>query len=123
MKKSLIFFITSIVYLSFLLSCTSASEDDLIESIDETEDITYTENVKSIIDNNCIFCHSNPPVNGAPVHLTTYDNVKNAVENSNLINRISAQPGDAGFMPSGGSRLPQSQIDLIIQWQADGLLE
>jgi len=55
--------------------------------------------------------------------LLIFENVKNGVENNNLINRISKQAGESGAMPFGGPRLPQNLIDLLIQWEADGLLE
>lgn len=106
-----------------LMSCTNASESDLIDVQPIPILVTYNDNVKTIIDNNCLNCHIQPPVNGANTPLLIYDNVKNAVENNNLINRISSQAGDPGAMPFGGPRLPQNLIDLIIQWEADGLLE
>ena len=116
-----------IVILGFIfmivLGCTNASEDDLIDSQPPPVLVTYNDNVKSIIDNNCLNCHIQPPVNGATIPLLIYDNVKGAVENSDLIDRISVQAGDPGAMPFGGPRLPQNLIDLIIQWEADGLLE
>ena len=103
-------------------NCSYNSEDDLTEDVIIEEFVTYEDNIKSIIDTNCIFCHSNPPVNGAPMSLITYNNVKNAVENRDLIDRISST--DAGFvMPFGGPRLPQNLIDLVIQWEQEGLLE
>jgi hypothetical protein len=106
----------------FLIGCTSASEDDLIDATPIPEVLTYIENVKPIIDNNCIVCHSNPPQNGAPMPLVNYENVKEAVENRNLIGRISSE--DPLFlMPLGGPRLPQNLIDIIIQWNEDGLIE
>lgn len=105
-----------------LIGCTSASEEDLVDATELPNLITYNGEVKSIVDNNCIVCHANPPENGAPMPLITYENVKEAVENRGLIARISSQ--DLGFlMPFGGPRLPQNLIDTIIQWEADGLLE
>lgn len=104
-----------------LSSCVNDSEDDLIEQMQTPQLITYENNIKSIIDNNCIICHANPPVNGAPYSLMEYDDVKNNVVN--IINRISRQEGEAGLMPLGGPRLPQNLIDQVIQWQTDGLLE
>ena len=83
--------------------------------------ITYTNSVKTIIDNNCIICHAITPVNGAPFSLVGYDDVKNNV--INIINRISRQEGESGLMPAGGPRLPQNLIDDVIQWQTDGLEE
>ncbi|RKE94998.1 hypothetical protein [Ichthyenterobacterium magnum] len=105
-----------------LFNCTNASENDLIETIPLPTVVTYTSNIKTIIDNNCIECHNNPPINDAPMPLLTYENVKDAIENRGLINRISSD--DLAFsMPFGGPKLPQNLIDLVIQWEADGLIE
>ncbi|NMH86658.1 hypothetical protein [Flavivirga algicola] len=104
-------------------SCTNVSEEDLIAKEPQPTITTYNDDVKTIIDNNCIVCHANPPVNGAPISLTTFNDVKNAVTNSNLINRISRQAGESGAMPFGGPRLPQNLIDIIQKWEDDGLLE
>jgi hypothetical protein len=67
-------------------------------------------------------CHNNPPINGAPMSLLLYENVKDAVENRNLIGRIMGT-GLGPLMPFGGPKLPQNLIDIIIKWEADGLLE
>lgn len=115
---------TYLIYLfiiSVFYSCSYNSEDDLTEAI-IVDVVNYEDNIKVIIDTNCIGCHSNPPVNGAPMSLTTYNDVKNAVENRGLISRIEST--DSGFgMPFGGPRLPQNLIDLVIQWEAEGLIE
>tara|TARA_R110002049_G_scaffold268119_1_gene444619 strand:- start:1243 stop:1605 length:363 start_codon:yes stop_codon:yes gene_type:complete len=117
--------IKSILYISLILSfynCSYVNEDDLTEEIILEDFVNYNDNIKNIIDNNCIVCHNNPPENGAPMPLTTYNNVKDAIENRGLINRISST--DTGFsMPFGGPRLPQNLIDLVIQWEEEGLLE
>lgn len=111
-----------ICVLFILIGCTSASEEDLVDTTELPMLVTYNDQVKIIIDNNCIVCHTNPPENGAPMPLLTYENVKEAVQNRGLLDRISSQ--DLGFlMPFGGPRLPQNLIDTIIQWEADGLLE
>lgn len=99
-----------------LASCTNDSDSDLLET-PEIETVNYTDIVKQIIDQNCISCHAATPINGAPMSLHTYENVKNAVLNRGLINRISLIEGQSGFMPIGGSKLPQTQINQIIQWQ------
>ena len=117
-------FLTTILGVLFALSCTSVSEEDLIEStpIPPEDTINYVSHIKTIIDNNCISCHTNPPENGAPMPLLTYDNVREAVENRDLIARISSD--NLGFlMPFGGPRLPQNLIDTIILWEANGLEE
>jgi len=107
---------------SVLIGCTNASEDDLIDTQPLPALVTYNDHVKTIIDNNCLNCHIQPPVNGASVPLLIYDNVKSAVENNSLISRISGN-GPGPLMPLGSPSLPQNLIDLIIQWEADGFLE
>ena len=103
-------------------NCSNVSEEDLIDITPIPIIVTYIDDVKSIINNNCISCHSDPPVNGAPIPLVTFENVKNAIENNGLLSRISSN--DLSFlMPSGGPRLPQNTIDIIMQWETDGLLE
>ncbi len=119
MKKNVLLIFT----ISVFFSCTDVSEEDLIDDIVPPAIVTYNADIKVIIDNNCLNCHISPPINGATIPLLIYDNVKNAVLNSNLINRISSQAGESGAMPFGAPRLPQSLIDLVIQWEADGLLE
>lgn len=116
-------FLFSLFATAFLTSCSNDSEEDLIDNDPIEETITYNGHVKVIIDNNCIGCHGNPPTNGASTSLLTFNDVKVGVENNNLINRVSAQAGAAGAMPLGGPRLPQNLIDLIVAWEADGLLE
>jgi len=118
MKK---IYILSVVALTFL-SCANNSEDDLIDPIIPIgEKVTYTDDVKMIIDTNCLFCHSDPPVNGAPISLVTFQDVSSSA--NAILNRISRQAGEAGAMPAGGPRFPQASIDLIEQWITDGLLE
>ncbi|NRB84361.1 MAG: hypothetical protein HRU49_11395 [Winogradskyella sp.] len=116
-SKSLIL----ILIIALFSGCSYNSEDDLTEQVIIDNFVTYETNIKPIIDNNCIVCHNNPPVNGAPMSLTTFSNVVEAVENRNLIGRISAT--DGSVMPAGGPRLPQSLIDLVIQWVEEGLME
>ena len=118
--KQFIFTIT-VTYLMF--SCTNASESDLINQVDPEIVITYTEHIKPIFDSNCVACHSNPAINGAGVPLTTLSQVQSSIENTNLIDRINKLSGEGGFMPLGGSRMPQASIDLIIQWQTEGFEE
>lgn len=103
-------------------SCSENSTDDLID-IDTSAQLRYNTQVKNIIDSNCLSCHSAPPTNGAPMQLTTYENVKEAVLNRGLIDRISRPQGTAGMMPNGGTRLPQALIDQIITWQNEGFAE
>ena len=122
MKKNLLLISVFAFGMALFSSCTNDSSDDLT-GIGDLDEVTYTNTVKSIIDNNCISCHAATPVNGAPMPLITYENVKDAVQNRGLIDRISRAQGAAGMMPSGGTRLPQAVIDQVIAWSAQGLIE
>jgi hypothetical protein len=116
--KTKLYPVISILFLLFL-SCTNDSESDLMDqNIQAT--ITYTNSIKTIMDNNCTFCHGNIPSNGAPMSLTTYQNVKDAVLTRGLIDRISKAQDAPGMMPYGGARLPQSNIDQVIAWKNTG---
>jgi uncharacterized membrane protein len=107
--------------MALFLGCSTNSTDDLIAPGPET--ISYNGAVKGIIQNNCIFCHSDPPQNFAPMRLTTYEDVKNAVLTRGLLDRVSRAQGEQGMMPSGGTRLPQATIDVITAWKDQGFPE
>lgn len=108
--------------LFLLLGCTNDSESDLVDNTVPST-TTYTNAIKSIMDNNCISCHGDTPSGGAPMALKTYQNVKDAVMNRGLIDRISRTQGASGMMPLGGTRLSQSSIDLVIDWKNTGFAQ
>lgn len=108
--------------LAILSSCSENSTNDLVDTTVPAT-VTYTNSVKAIIDNNCISCHNSPPVAGAPMPLLTYENVKEALLNRGLLDRITREQGAPGMMPLGGSRLPETSINLLIEWQNQGLAE
>jgi len=122
-NKQYILLIVMALLISY--SCVNDSEDDLIDNtpLPPADLVNFDDNIQPIMTNNCIFCHSNPPVNGATTPLVTYNDVVTGVENNNLIARIQAQPGESGAMPLGGPRLPQNLIDLIVLWESEGFLE
>ena len=119
MKISLMAFLFLFLALT-VVSCENDSEQDLIE-VTIIPIATYENSVKTIIDNNCIICHNDPPINNAPMPLLTFDQVTDAVINDGLLNRVSTENNTLVMPPSG--RLPQSTIDIILQWNTDGLLE
>ena len=123
MKKHPIFYLILSIGFLFVSSCSQSTYDDIEADDEPIPDVVTYLDIKSAIDNNCLNCHSNPPQNGAPMSLVTYDNVVEAVLNRDLLDRISRNEGEDGLMPLGGPRLPQTTIDLIFQWEEDGLLE
>lgn len=82
----------------------------------EVANPTYTANIKPIIENNCLSCHS---VAGAEFPtMETYAQVRNAAENGNMICRIDNQ-SCGSVMPQSG-RMPQTRINTIKKWATNG---
>lgn len=108
-------------FASFIVLCMcSCGGDDMTEPVPNSSGkITYNGNVKNIINNNCTECHGNPTTQGAPMSLTTYSQVKNALETRGLIARIN---NASNPMPQAGLMSTNNRT-IIQQWQDDGLLE
>jgi uncharacterized membrane protein len=106
-------------------NCSSDSNDDLQEEQEEQQEemdpnptpITYNDDIRSIMTNNCTQCHGSTPTSGAPFSLTTYSQV------SGRIDRIIARTNNASNpMPRAGLMSIELR-DMIKQWKDDGLLE
>ena len=106
-----------------LVGCTNDSTSDLINIEPLPEVVTFNADIVSVTGTICIQCHSATPIPGTTLSLDTYEKVKDAVMNKNLIGRISMQEGSSSLMPQGGPKLPQNTIDKFIKWQEDGLQE
>ncbi len=116
--------LAAFAFLLVLTGCANDSADDLLPPpTPQGQIITYNKDVEPIISRNCLSCHSNPPRNGAPIPLTSYEFVKAAVQDHGLLDRISRPQGAEGMMPFGGTRLPESTINIIVLWQQQGLQE
>ena len=117
--KSTIKLIVPVLGFLMLMSCDTKTYEDISDVKPITETVTYKKNVKTIMDNNCVVCHSaTGSVSYFP--LTDYTSVKNSV--NEIIDRIQRPNGDPLKMPKGGT-LSQDNINMIIKWKADGLLE
>ena len=103
--------------LSALFSCSGGGDDDPTPT--PTTKVTYNANVKSIMTNNCISCHGTTPTNSAPMSLTTYAQVKSAVETRGLISRIN---DPVNPMPQSGL-MSQANRTIIQNWVDGGMLE
>jgi len=122
MKK--IYTIAIVIISLITYNCATDSVNDLVD-VEPIINVTYNNDIAPIMETNCMPCHANPP-QGAPISLTTFEEVMTATEvtgGNGVIDRISRQTGEAGAMPLGRSRLPQPTIDLIIQWRGEGFLE
>lgn len=116
MKKYLFSFL---VVSGFMISSCTTSEIPLEEEVDPiVETITYVDDVKAIIDNNCTSCHGTVSPE-AGLSLVTFQQVRNAAENGNLIPRMNNATNP---MPPSG-RLSAEVRAIIDKWADDGFLE
>ncbi|GGX14969.1 c-type cytochrome [Aquimarina muelleri] len=111
-----------------ILSLNCSSSDESAEPLTPTNPntnpnpskiTTYNADVKSIIDNQCISCHTIPLAEGAPFAMRNYAETINGV-NRDLVLRVKSN--GVNVMPPAG-RLPQATIDIILDWEADGFKE
>lgn len=100
------------------INCTSVSSDDL--TVPTPDNITYTKNVKSIIDQSCATsgCH-NATSNAANLILENYTQVRDAFVNRNALGRMESTTNP---MPPSGN-LPSNSIQIIKDWKAQGYIE
>jgi len=110
MKYSLLLLLS----LSFFIFSCSSDDDD--PTPDPVTKVTYTKNIKTIIDGNCLTCHGAEVENGASKSLTTYAEVKDA--SAGVIGKVAD-----GTMPAGGGSLTDAQKKAFADWKKDGLLE
>ncbi|MFS4446892.1 hypothetical protein [Maribacter sp. 2307UL18-2] len=107
-----------------ITSCSNDSESDLLDLPDGNPDngdlVTYSNDVKSIIDSNCLGCHSSPTRNGAPFALINFSQVSSRA--NSILTAMSRANGTPAAMPPSG-KLPQATIDIIDQWIKDGTQE
>jgi len=82
------------------------------------DNVTYTKDIKPIIENNCLNCHGATPSSGAPI-LMSYAQVK---DNASKI-KATVFDSQPELMPQGGSPLPKEQKDLINCWLNNGKKE
>lgn len=108
-----------IILILVLASCTQGIIPEYTAVvIPETQVITYTANIQTIVSNRCVSCHSTSNAQGGLV-LETYTQVKNSTQNGNLIQRIN---DPANPMPTTGL-MPAQQRALFDAWVQNGYLE
>ncbi|MEL1254994.1 hypothetical protein AAEO57_14485 [Flavobacterium sp. DGU38] len=114
MKKSILIIVFTCA--AFLVSCTPRTYEDISEETETSTSPTYTANVGPVIQANCVGCHSD---GGRFPTLETYDQVKDATQNGDLICRIDQTQSCGSVMPRSGP-MPRATIDMIILWQKEG---
>ena len=72
----------------------------------------YNENVAPILSSNCIGCHSGSSAT-AGLYLDSYTSVYSAIKSGNVLDRVNRNNGDNGFMPQGGQKLSNANLDIL----------
>ena len=115
MKKYLIFLLIS----SFSASCYYDVEEELYPTLEcQTQDVTYSNQVLSILQSNCYTCHS-AAQNFGNITLEGYDNVLQYVNNGELLGAIKHEPGFSP-MPKNQAQLLECDIEKIEKWVLEG---
>jgi uncharacterized membrane protein len=119
--------ITKILFYSFLLSfflssCYYDNEEDLYpfdssQSCD-TLNMSYTNDIKPILEASCVSCHTTSGPSGGVV-LDTYQQVKIVADNGRLWGSVNHESGYSA-MPQGGSKLGDCDLNKIKAWINDG---
>jgi len=102
--------------ISFLSGCVGSDDSS---SMMAPVVVSYNSDIRTVVQNNCVLCHTDPPVNGAPMPLNSYSALRNAVETRGLLTRINSLSNP---MPPTGL-LPEAPRDLIQAWVDQGFPE
>ncbi|MBS1929314.1 MAG: cytochrome c [Bacteroidetes bacterium] len=116
MKKLLI---PAVLIIVMVFSNCSSSKKSASPAYSGPVTVTYDANVLPIIQSHCAPCHTNGK--GMRAALNEYDVAKGRIDN--IIHRISLQQGQMGFMPKKHDRLPDSLIQVFVDWKAQGVVE
>ena len=108
--------IINVVLFPFILfsGCENNVEENSEDNpVDCTEVETYyTENVAPILEFNCTGCHSGPTPT-AGLSLDSYSNVRAAIKTGDVLDRVNRNSGDGGFMPNGGTKLSDTNLEIL----------
>lgn len=95
-----------------LVSCTAGKQSTVAA-------LTYTTNVKPIIDANCASTCHNAGRPAAGIDLTTYEKVKEQSLTGNLLGAIQHAEG-AKAMPKKAPKMDDAAIQTIVNWANSG---
>jgi hypothetical protein len=109
----------------FVFSCGKDDGDDPNPSNCDTADLTYTDDIKTILNTNCALsgCHSaaEASMQGA---MNDYDAAKAFVAEGRILGAINHEQGfEAMPRPEGSAKLDDCTIDKITAWVVDGAPE
>jgi len=118
--------ISLLLLLAFINGCYYDSEEKLYPQLSTSCDlsnVTYTANVKPILQASCLSCHSNSKAgnSGGGVKLENYADVLISVNSGKLMGTINHAIGYQA-MPQGGGKLTDCEINQLQKWIDNGKL-
>jgi hypothetical protein len=88
----------------------NVEEDPENSTVDCSEVETYyNENVAPILSSNCTGCH---PGQGN-LSLNSYTSAYSAIKSGIVLDRVNRNSGENGFMPQGGQKLSNANLDIL----------
>ena len=73
----------------------------------------YTGSVQPILDSKgCTGCHATSGPTGG-LALDSFESVHSGIVHGSVLDRVGREPGEPGFMPQGGTKLSQDQLDIL----------
>jgi hypothetical protein len=118
LKLGHILIIVSILTLWFA-SCENQNEEDLFGQMGcDTNQVSYSDYVKPLLEDHCYRCHSAPNLI-APFSLEGYANVQIRVSSGQLYGALNHIQGYQP-MPRGEPKLPECDLAKIYSWIRDG---
>jgi len=108
------------ILLISICSCAYENREDEVQKnqLCEPLNMSFSENIKPILNSNCVSCHNINIANGG-VNLQEFAQVKKLADNGKLVGVINHSPGFA-FMPQGAAKLPECEILKIETWINEG---
>ena len=89
-------------------------------------EVTYQETIRPLLQESCLNCH-NPDKHKAGLDLSSYDATMDGSDNGKVVESGEVEKSllyrvlthaEEPYMPKGGDKLPDSQIEIIRQWIA-----
>lgn len=112
-------FILFIALLSVIIfhSCTSDNYEDYYADLCDTTNVTYSNTIFPILDNNCLVCHTAGSSPREGVVLSDYESLKEYVDNGKLLSSIKHE---SEFPMPPNRMLNSCSITLIELWINNG---
>jgi hypothetical protein len=122
-KKEIILFFICCSFIAYA-SCTNDKSEIVYPAPScDTTFISLDSDLNPIMEANCFSCHSaeNAPINGGGYNLEDLSTIQNAVLSGELISAIKHDNPLIPYMPQGGGKLSDCDINKFVRWKNEGV--